>query len=490
MRLGLLPLLCLLPLALSASVLEQRHPYQIHVDKHFNQMTVAACFERRVPETLLAASNDASRLLRDPHIIVDGDKRPLRVMRNRMTIPSQPDDLCVHYAVDLGLAARSRSLGIAARTGDALVLSPRIWLWRPRRLTRYADIELSFDLPPEFSLSTPWPRIGEDSEGRPRFRLDHPPLGWDSSIAIGRFETFTLHNDDIQVDVALANGPSDPPPPSSVEAWLQPGLDAAATIFGGFPGHRAQVIVVPLDSGDRPLAQGRVSRAGGMGLLLGMSTSRPESDYHLDGLVAHEFMHLLHPPVIPHHRWLSEGIASYYQYIGLARAGHLSEAEAWQRLLADMYDGYWDRRQGTLRDITMRMSGGGADYVYWAGAALMLMSDVALRSREEDATTLDHVLAEWARCCFHERRAHDGRDSLRRLDKFAGGEPVFAPLYDEHVLSTRFPDISALLQALGLPELGEHGEDFQLDDDAPLVSIRRAIMRAHDRPLLDTPREE
>lgn len=475
-------LLLLSPVGLQASVLDQRYHYDIHIDEGLSRLSVSACFDRRVPDSLHAASTNAAHLLRDAHVIVDGQRQDLSARHYRLPISAQPDDGCVHYAVDLGLASRSRHFGIGVRTGKALVISNQVWLWRPRRLNQHMDIHLQADLPDDFALSVPWPVVGEADDGDPVYALNYPPLGWDASIGFGHFRQVTLESAELRADVALMSGPGELPESPRVERWLQQGLDAAGEIFGGFPVDRAQIIVVPLDTGDRPVAQGRVSRAGGPGFLLGMGTRLPEQAYIADGLAAHEFMHLLHPPVIPRHRWLSEGMASYYQYIGLARAGHLSPEEAWQRLLADMEDGYWDRRFGTLRDITMHMGQkGGADYVYWSGAALMLIADVALRQREDEDISLDHVMAQWARCCFDTRQALDGRDALDRLDEFAGGESVFAPLYDEFVLSTRFPDIEALLDELGLPRLGE---DFALDDDAPLADIRRAIMQPRDSRLL------
>ncbi len=480
--------LFLWPVLVSASALDQRHHYDIRVDERFSELHVSACFDRRVPDALYAASTNAARVLRNPHMIVDGEQRSLTAARTRLPITGQPDDGCIHYSVDLGFAARSRSFDIAVRTGDALVISSRVMLWRPQRLNEYMDINLRMQLPDGFALSTPWPVIGQDDIGKPIYALNYPPPGWDSSVAFGQFRQVALTSANLQADVAVMSGPGEKPEAARVDRWLQEGLDAAGQIFGAFPTRRAQVIIIPLDSGDRPLDQGRVSRASGPGLLLGMGTQEPEAAYRADGLVAHEFMHLLHPPVTPDHRWLSEGIASYYQYIGLARAGHLSEEEAWRRLLADMYDGYWDRRPGTLRHIARQMGRrGGADYVYWSGAALMMMADVALRQREEQTISLDHVLADWARCCFDSRRPHDGRDALDRLDDFAGGDPVFAPLYDEFLFSTRFPDMEALLEDLGLPQLGE---DFELDDNAPLAAIRRAIMQPRDSSLLEQAEKE
>lgn len=481
------------PTATSADdSLLQIHDYHVQVDPRLSEVAVEACFDGRVPPSLVAGSRHAGSLLQEASATFDDKPRRLQHGHTVMRIPGQPDDGCIRYRVDLGRAMRSMNFGVAARAGDAVVISPRIWLWRPSTLTRLMDIRLHFDLPQGMKLSGPWRPVPADQHEtfesvypdgeHPVFRLGYPPPGWGSSMLLGQFERRSFQAGGLALQVARTNGPGNGLDDSIVYDWLQRGLQAGAAVWGRYPTDRAQVVLIPLDLGERPLAEGRVSRAGGMGLLLGMGTEFSADDFRIDPLIAHEFMHLLHPPVESRHNWLSEGIATYYQYIGLARAGVLSPEAAWRRFMSDMNDGRWDRRPGTLLDVSESMGeDGGAHYVYWSGAALMLMSDVALRERSGNEQTLDHVLVRWTEDSFESRRSADGLHVLRRLDEYAGGEVLFEPLYDEYVLSSGFPEIGPLLDELGLPRLGE---EFELDDDAPLAPVRRAIMRPHDQPLL------
>lgn len=472
---------------------EQIHDYHVQVDPRLAEIAVTACFDGWPPSRLVTGSRVASDVLIEATAEVDGERRPLRHDRGQMQIPQAVDDGCIRYRVDLGRAMRSMNMGIAARAGDAAVVSPRIWLWRPSTLTEFLDIRLHFDLPEGMRLSGPW----REAEGSPDrewepvypdgeqsvYHLGHPPAGWDSSMLIGRFERTSLDAGGLRLAVARANGPGEALPPSLVRDWLERGLKAGAAVWGAYPVDQAQAIVVPLDLGERPLAEARVSRAGGMGLLFGMGTEFSADEFREDALIAHEFMHLLHPPVKARHNWLSEGIATYYQYIGLARAGLMEPETAWRRFMTDLDDGRWDRRPGTLLDVSAGMGErGGADYVYWSGAALMLKADLTLRRRSDGEQTLDDVLARWSEASFDSRRSADGLHVLRRLDEIAGvEEPVFEPLYDDYVLASGFPDIGDELDALGLPQ---PGEDFALDDDAPLADLRRAIMAPPAEPLL------
>jgi len=496
LRNGIVLALLLSPLPALAAF-ERIHDYTIRMDDGLNSMGISACFEGRMPKMLYAGNRTADRVIQAPHIRQGERRIPLEADANRLRIRGEPDDHCVHYRINLSLAARARSISLGAQVGSALVISPRTWLWRPQDLNPYSDIRLHFDLPDDMSIQGAW-ALDEDYESNdereeteqavsgPVFRLGYPPLGWDSDFIVGQFDRASL--DSGRVQVALADGPADPLDASITLAWLESGLEAAKSILGGLPQERGQVIVIPLSSGDRPVARGRVSRAGGISMILGMSTQQEEDAYKTDGLIAHEFIHWLHPPVAPDHRWLPEGLATYYQYIGMARAGHMSPEEAWKRFMEDLDDGLWDRRPGTVLDLARRMNrDGGANFVYWASAAMMLIADVSLREGSDNEFSLDHALAEWAQCCMDSRRSADGRDVMDQMDELIEGQAIFRALYDDHVLSVGFPDIEALLKQLGLPQ---PGEDFELNDEAPLAPIRQAIMRPHEQSLLEKPEDK
>ena len=63
-----------------------------------------------------------------------------------------------------------------------------------------------------------------------------------------------------------------------------------------------------------------------------MDPDRPLDDLRTDWTATHEFSHLLLPYVSRRDRWLSEGLASYYQNVLRARDGRLSETDAWRKL--------------------------------------------------------------------------------------------------------------------------------------------------------------
>ena len=68
--------------------------------------------------------------------------------------------------------------------------------------------------------------------------------------------------------------------------------------------------------------------------MLTVDTSH-DLDAFLDSWTAsHELSHLLLPYISRREAWLGEGFASYYQNVLRARAGMLSQREAWQKLHA------------------------------------------------------------------------------------------------------------------------------------------------------------
>jgi hypothetical protein len=112
--------------------------------------------------------------------------------------------------------------------------------------------------------------------------------------------------------------------------------------------------------------------------------------------------------------------------------------------------------------------------VYWSGAAWALSLDVRLR--RERGLSLDAAIVG-ARPHFPHGTRWSGRALARALD--TATDTTFAvPLFDAYADRHDFPDTDALLTRLGVHR-GRDGA-FSLVDDAPLVTIRRAISATVD----------
>lgn len=68
------------------------------------------------------------------------------------------------------------------RVGGVVATSPHLWLWRPSRLIREAEVSLTFKLPASVQASVPWPM-----DGQGRHHLPYTAFTWASQVVLGEF---------------------------------------------------------------------------------------------------------------------------------------------------------------------------------------------------------------------------------------------------------------------------------------------------------------
>ena len=204
---------------------------------------------------------------------------------------------------------------------------------------------------------------------------------------------------------------------------------------------------------------------------LGAAVRAPDAtleELRADWTAVHEFSHLYHPYLGDDGRWLAEGLASYYQNVLRARAGLLAPEEAWRRL-----EGGFARGRRATGDVALAELGrgrGATMRIYWAGAAYWLDADLALRGR---GTTLDAVLDRHARCCLRGTASMTAASFVAALDE-AGGDGVFARLYEAYSAARSFPSQDAAYAALGI---AADGGTLRFSRAPQAARLRAAIMR-------------
>jgi hypothetical protein len=273
-------------------------------------------------------------------------------------------------------------------------------------------------------------------------------------------------------DTALVidvEGVDDPARRAMLQDWAEEAARALLTSARRFPLPRATVKIMPSDERDgSPVPWGQTQRRDGVSVLLYVRRDATLAELRADWTAVHEFSHLLHPWLGRDGRWMAEGLASYYQNVLRARAGLMPADEAWRRLDAGFGRGRRATDPGTPlfsargRGATMR--------IYWAGAAYWLQADLALRAR---GSSLDAVLAAYARCCLSPATESSPLAFARTLDQI-DGQGLFERLYREAAAATAFPDLSAAYTTLGLSKTAD---GLRLSrDDAP-AQLRAAITR-------------
>lgn len=442
--------------------------YDASVAADLSTLTVTARFPAHAPRTLSAEDDSAGVYLKD--LSIDGSLVPLqRPVASRIEIPGTAAGYDVIYTVDIrAMAQASRFPRIGAAGTEAVLLAPGAWLWLP--LPRGdGPITLRFHLPEGLSVSAPWPQV-QGPDGTAEFQIGRTPEDWPALMAIGRFTVEPVHVPGAVLRFALLYG-TPAPDRAAIRNWVQEGATAVAGLYGRFPLAAPQVLVVPVGKDEEPVPWGQVLRGGGAAAHLFIDQTRSPADFRGDWVLVHELCHMLHPNMHDDGTWLAEGIATYYQNVLRARAGLLSEQQAWQKLHEGFQRGIAEtKNRVSLKDATREMMEKHLFMrVYWSGAAIVLLGDLALR---RDGKSLDLILSRFRDCCLDDPRIWPAAEFMATLDRLAGTS-VFMPLYRRFLDSDQFPDLSAAYDELGLDvEAGK----VVLTDEPAAVTLRRALM--------------
>jgi hypothetical protein len=449
----------MLLLAAGPAAAERLHKYTVAIDAELSTLNVRACFAGLPPATLSAESLDAVLALID---VREESSRKAITPNGSISLKSVPEDGCVVYRVDVSRPIRQhdRTGDKIHRLGKDLLTSVGIWLWRPEQLAPDEDIEITFDLPEGISVSAPWKPVALN---RAVFRTGRSPSEWPASVAFGRFEDKEIRVGGARLRLTVLDGT----PAADVEMmqrWIRDSAQMVADLYGRFPQADAQILIAPGARGNEPVPWAYVVRGGSPAAHFFVNQRRPMQEFFADWTAVHELSHLLLPYVNSDDIWLSEGVATYYQNVLRARSGRISALEAWQRLHAGFVRGFESGQGMTLAQATESMYRDGTYMrVYWEGAALLLIADVRLRQMTAGKQSLDSALAALNDCCAMTDRAWSARELCDRLD-FVSGTNVFSELYDQHVASRAFPDLTQTYLALGITRDPEGGVVFSSED--------------------------
>lgn len=456
-------------LSVSADEITQSYArYHININNAFTEMQVKACFSGDPPGSLRSTSGHAYRYLKD----LSNNKAKighLNQNKDRINLRGLSDN-CFIYAVDLQMAAAQvRVPKVSHRKKKDIVLYTSSWLWLPAGETSTDSIELVFKHPRGYAVSAPWQLIRR-ADQETVYRRNNTPDDWRSLIAYGKFKVENINVPGATLRLATLNGVSRVRH-EHVYNWIEHGARAITQLYGRFPVASPQILVVPVGERGEPVPWGQVLRGGGPAAHLFIDQSRPVSEFYRDWTLIHELSHMLHPYVGSSGSWLAEGLASYYQNVLQARIGTLSERRAWQKLHEGFQRGIKQARTSrTLEQVSRNMSRNHQYMrVYWSGAAISLLADVALRQRGK---SLDIAMSELQKCCLITNRPSSAYEVMDKLDSLTETK-IFTDLYHQYVYSDEFPDMSQAYQKLGLTT---KRNKLIFSNDASSVALRQAIM--------------
>ena len=441
--------------------------YQVSPTAELHRLDVQVCGEPGVAREFRASHPAAPRFL-------SIESGPARALGDRIRFRGD-EDRCFDYAVNLRAALAEGNRRMAVSSGEAIVMTSGLWLWRATSPQPAAESRVEFLLPPGINVSVPWQPLVGDRPGN-TFLIDHSPRSWPDRMALGRLEARKVRASGSELRITML--PSDTTIAlADVVSWISEAAGAVATLYGRFPLPSPQVLVIPAGPAGEPVPWAQVLRGGGTSAHFFVDAYRSPEELRRDWTATHEFSHMLLPYILRRDAWVSEGFASYFQNVLRARAGMLPEQDAWLKL----YNGFQRGRRGTvglpLNEASRDMRQKGLYMrVYWSGAAIALLADVELREASGGRLSLDTALSALADCCLPSDRAWSGDELFQRLDELTGTS-VFARLYRQHARSRSFPDLTEVSDRLGIDH-GAHGLRFSPQRRS--AALRTAIMSGPD----------
>lgn len=374
------------------------------------------------------------------------DVGPLRLEGTTLYLDGVRTGECIRYSVALvGGGPREAMI----RSGGEAVITLGLLLWAPNSDT---SMTMRFDADGRH-VSVPW-----DGDGVPR-----SAVRFAGNVVITRAPPRVLTVGSLRLKVAQLDGPMNVDA-AAVDRWLVSAVEAVRPMGGAFPREALHLVVVPAGRGDSAIMFGLVRRGGGASILLFPTANASEVELSQAWVLVHELSHLTMPR-LSGDRWISEGYATYMQEFLRLRAGLLAPDVVWRRIVSKLRGervgaGLPLAAESDIMSRTRTYS-----HVYWAGAALFLEIDVALRRR---GSSLFEVIgsAPWS-----EGERWDGYRCLSAIDAIAG-ESIAVPLAERYAALAEIPDLTPLLERLGV-SLVEGSVRF--DDEAPEAALRRGM---------------
>ncbi len=400
---------------------------------------------------------------------------PTRLSEGRVAISGS--DLELHRR----LRIRNRSQGVdrhhpfaSTMASRSAVLSGVDLFWVPEEPRTAEDpLELSFDVPPNWRVVTPW----EDGGG---------PQTWKELT-----RNFFVLGSELAVESLPCGGnhwswvvPSDPGKEVRDRWW--PPFERVGTrlceLFGPLPQSEHFLIVMQPVEGTHHRATLFDRGANGNHSLVAYLDDRPAPLYaeHPLSVLIHETFHWWNPRAMNFRPgaampWWTEGITTYYEYRLLLETSVI-DFDFFAQAMLDCWNRGRDtspqRRQVTLEQASSRFAEDAFSrrVTYYRGAALGLALDVHLRSRSATALNLDDVV----RTLLREGRDGEQRAaSVPRVIDQLGGKRALG-LLNRWMTSREPPDLGPELARLGFEVIPRERAliGINLDDSAePTVSI-------------------
>lgn len=426
------------------------HQYEVTFDEALHQASVKICFDGRPPDYLAVDYRKATKkLIGFPQVTKGHIEFEGRYWKTK----NLTANVCINYQSDI---ADHRYTSLEAQSNiEAPVISfqnDNTWLWLPEKLSIDERAEIRFNLPHQYQISVPWMLLDPATR---RYRIGSNPHDWGFSVVIGEFDFYPLvKRNGNKINLAIFPGIKQKEP---LQNWILRISESLNSYTGDELFQQLQVILLENQRFKKgPVPWGDVKRGGGLGVRFVINSNRAIEDFYADWTATHEFSHLLVPGIEYQDIWLSEGLASYLQYVLMAQMGTLTEQEMWQRLYYGLKRGEVGAKKlsrETLTETAKKRRGSSRKArtmrIYWSGAALFLLADWELRKQSNGQQGLPDILLKLNRCCIAGPREWSGKALTDKLDELSQSK-IFSRLFEQIAYSRGFPDYQSVFRALAI----------------------------------------
>jgi hypothetical protein len=389
----------------------------------------------------------------------------------RLEAPECVTDCTIRYTIDLANVERSFEGVVAVGEGSYVAPSPT-WIAHPDPMPRGAfDLTIDGAAAAGATFTDVPFATGLRRRDATHFELPTDDYYEGSFAAFGKLRHRSVEASGGRIDVVLVSDTKLAMSDDDLVSWIVEDAGCVAQLYRRFPVKRATVFVVPID-GARDVVFGKVLSMGGASVIALTGTRFTSESRHNDWVLVHEMTHLGFP-TLGGVRWLTEGLATYYEPVLRTRAGWHDAKWLWSWFASQMSRGVPARGEELALDKRE-----GIDAVYWGGAIFVLLADVGIREATHGTKSLDDVL----RGVLDRGGDATAAWTLPRVLAVARdvtGTRVLDDLVERLAVRGERVDLHALFAKLGVRDdaaaKAAGQESVALDDAAPEAAVRKAI---------------
>lgn len=377
---------------------------------------------------------------------------------------------CLTYQFSPKKSLRLRNPSITRLFNDSVVTSTDEWLLIPTGMSDEGLVKITFDIPSSWKLSTPW---AQHPTLVNTFYTPMENFSWPTQIAFGKLNIVASHHKDLTVAIALVDDFTQQQI-KRLSHWIDASFDAFYKIHQKIPTTFSQVLIMPTPHAKEPVPFAQVLRGGNSGLHFYVGKQFSQQAYIVDWTSYHEIAHLLFPFIDREFAWISEGLASYYQYLLMGSAKVLTEEQTWQKLADGFARGHKSTMKSqhlTLNEVTPNMfTHSAVRRVYWSGAIAFFELDLALQKKD---IRLVDVLFQFTTQFLPSYQVWTADQVAQKLDILSDSS-LFTSTFRRYSQQKAFPNYVDLLKNVGVT-INSSGR-VELEEQGAKAQLRKKIL--------------